>query len=195
MDRRELSGLPRASRAHLILAWTLSAASLLLAGATWLPGPTKVSFAAVGVVFVAIFPVFGAALLRAMFSERGRVLLRRTNCGQLYRFVWSLPTGLKCFYAVVLAALLLAVATGGAARDAKTDESGGRYYTRWNNTELRSERVTLSEDEYQDATKAQARVFASGAAFFHAMGGFLVLVAASPTATRREETRISASSS
>ncbi|WP_344393819.1 hypothetical protein [Streptomyces vastus] len=47
--------------------WALCVLALLLAAATWVPGPTKVAFAAVGVVFVAIFPVIGtsASLLRA----------------------------------------------------------------------------------------------------------------------------------
>ncbi|MGW1892568.1 hypothetical protein ACWCP6_20375 [Streptomyces sp. NPDC002004] len=190
MDRVELSGLSRTGRVHVVLAWALCVLSLLLAAATWLPGPDSVPFAAVGAVLVAVFPVFGAALPRALFSEGARALLGRANGRRMFRFIWTLPTGLKCFYAVVFAAMLLAVATGGVAQDAKADGHGGYYYTRWNNTELRSERVALSEDEYRAATKAQARVFASAAALFHAMGGFLVLVAASPSATaRRNATR------
>lgn len=188
MDRLVLSGLPRASRVHFVLAWALCVLSLLLAAVTWLPGADQVPSAAVGAALVAVFPVFGVALLRALLSESGRALLGRANSGRMVRFTRRLPTGLKCSYAVILAALVLAVATGGgAARDANSDGHGGYYYTRWNNTELRSERVALSEREYHEATKAQARVFASWAALFHAIGSFLVLVSASPAVTRREE--------
>ena len=182
MNQRGLPGLSRGGRVHFALAWALCAVALLLVAATWLPGPNTVPFGAVGVVFVAIFPVFGVALVRTLLSEGGRSLLGRANGGRMVRFVWSLPTGLKCSYALVFAVLLLAMSTGGGARDTRTDEHGNHYYTRWNNTTLRSERVALPEAEYHEASKAQARVFASGAAFFHAMGGFLVLVAASPTA-------------
>ncbi|WP_405956610.1 hypothetical protein [Streptomyces phaeochromogenes] len=183
MKKTGLCELPRAARAHFIVAWVLCVVALLLTAATWLPGPGKVPLSAVvGVVFVAIFPVFGVALLRTLFSEGGRSLLGRANGGRMLWFVWSLPTGLKCAYALVFAVLLLAMSTGGGARDARTDEHGNHYYTRWNNTTLRSERVALTEAEYQEASRAQARVFASGAALFHAMGGFLVLVAASPAA-------------
>ncbi|MEU0273504.1 hypothetical protein [Streptomyces sp. NPDC006307] len=182
MNRVELSGLPRAHRVHFVLAWALCALAVLLTAATWLPGPSKVPFAAVGVVLVSIFPLFGAALLRILISEGGRTLLDKANIGLLGRFAWSLSTGLRCSYAVVLAALLLALATGGAARDTGTDE---HYYTRWNNMERRSERVAITEDESHEATKAQARVFAAGAGLFHAVGGFLILVAASPAAAPR----------
>ncbi|KAB1139050.1 hypothetical protein F7R91_41300 [Streptomyces luteolifulvus] len=184
MNQMGPPGLSRAGRIHFVLAWVLCVAALLLVAATWLPGPSKVPFGAVGVVFVAIFPVVGVALVRVLFSEGGRSLLGRGNGGRMARFAWSLPTGLKWSYAFVLATLLLAMATGGGARDTKTDEHGNHYYTRWNNTALRSERVVLSEAEYHEASKAQARVFASGAALFHALGGFLVLVAASPAAPR-----------
>ncbi|MFB7115522.1 hypothetical protein [Streptomyces sp. NPDC056291] len=71
----------------------------------------------------------------------------------------------------------------GAAHDTETDGRGGYYYTRYNKTEQRTEEITLTEDEYHVANKAQARIFASMAACFHAMGGFLILVAASPEAT------------
>lgn len=185
MDQVELSRLPRVDRVHFALAWVLSVLSLLLATATLLPGPNKVPFGAVGVVFVAIFPVFGVGLLRVLFSEGGRSLLGRNNGGRMVRFVRSLSTGLKCSYVVMFAAVLLAMTAGGEARDTKTDEHGNHYYTRWNNTKLRSERVVLTAAEYHEAAKAQARTFASGAALFHTMGGFLVLVAAAPTADRR----------
>ncbi|MEU9207721.1 hypothetical protein AB0D27_07125 [Streptomyces sp. NPDC048415] len=188
MDRFELSSPTRVSRMHFVLAWALCVLALLLTTATWLPGPNQVPFAAVGVVFVAIFPVFGAALVRALFSEGGRTLLGRANSIGMLQFVRNLSTGLKCAYVVVLAALLLTMATGGAAQDAKTDGRGGHYCTRWNNTERRCEPVPLTAHEYDEATKAQARVFAAGAALFHAMGGFLVLVAASPAAARRAGT-------
>ncbi|MGW0995600.1 hypothetical protein [Streptomyces sp. NPDC002520] len=178
MDRVGLSELSPAGRVHFVLGWALCTLSLLLAAATWLPGADKVPFAAVGAVFGTAFPVFGIALLRAMFSAGGRTLFGRANTGRMLRFLRSLPTGLKWAYAVVLAALLLAVVTAGGARDAKTDGKGGHYYTRWNNTQLRSEQVPISEDEYDRATKAQARIFASGAALFHSVGGLLVLVSA-----------------
>ncbi|PWI14419.1 hypothetical protein DI272_09810 [Streptomyces sp. Act143] len=184
MNQMGLAGLSRVGRVHFVMAWVLCVAALLLVVATWLPGPRKVPFGAVGVVFVAIFPVVGVALASVLFSEGGRSLLGRGNGGRMARFVWSLPTGLKCSYAVVFATLLLAMTAGGEARDTKTDEFGSHYYTRWNNTTLRSERVALSEAEYHEASKAQARVFASGAALFHAVGGFLVLVAASPAMPR-----------
>ncbi|GGX87035.1 hypothetical protein GCM10010510_35260 [Streptomyces anandii JCM 4720] len=85
---------------------------------------------------------------------------------------------------------MLALATGaGSARDTETDGHGGYYYSRWNRTEQRSERVALTEDGYDEANKAQARIFASGAALFHAAGSFLVLVAAAPDLTRPKPMR------
>ncbi|MFD6327375.1 hypothetical protein ACFWOL_32145 [Streptomyces sp. NPDC058442] len=189
MDQVKLSGLRCGSRIHFLLAWVLCVLALLLTAATWLPGPNRVPFAAVGFVFVAIFPVFGAALLRALFSEGGRNLLGNANSRRMSRFVRNLSTGLKCSYAAVFVVALLALATGsGTAHDAETDRHGGYYYTRYDKTEHHSKEVTLTEDEYHEANKAQARIFASGAAVFHAMGGFLVLVATSPEATRRAET-------
>ncbi|MER6981025.1 hypothetical protein [Streptomyces carpinensis] len=182
MDPVTFSGLSRISRVHFFLAWALCALAILLVAATWLPGPNKVSSAAVGTVFVSCFPVFGFALLRAAFSEGGRTLLGRTNGGPVLRFLRSLPTGLKFSYAVVLAAVLLSVATGGAARDAAADGHGGYHSTKWDNTELRSDRIELSEDEYQKATKAEARLSASWAAFFHSVSGLLALVAVQPPA-------------
>jgi hypothetical protein len=180
MNRVGLSELSPAGRVHFVLAWVMCSLSLLLVAATWLPGADKLPFSAVGALFIAAFPVFGVALLRAMFSAGGRTLFGRTNGGRMLRFLRSLPTSLKWAYAVVLAAQLLAVVTAGGAQDAKADGHGGHYFTRWNNTELRSERVPLSEDEYQRATEAQARIFASGAALFHSVGGLLVLVSAVP---------------
>lgn len=112
----ELSGLRRGSRIHFVLTWTLCVLALLLTAATLLPGPNRVPFAAVGVVFVAVFPVVIAALLRAMFSEGGQTLLGSANGGRMLLFVRSLPTGLKWSYAVVLGVLLLALTTGEARR-------------------------------------------------------------------------------
>ncbi|GAA3840039.1 hypothetical protein [Streptomyces chiangmaiensis] len=188
MARVRLSGLRGGSRVHFLLAWVLCVLALLLTAATWLPGPNKVPFAAVGFVFVAIFPVFGAALLRALISDGGRNLLGTANSRRMSRFVRSLSIGLKCSYVAVFLVALSAVATGGGtAHDAKTDGHGGYYYTRYDKSERRSEEVVLTENEYHEANKAQARIFASLSAVFHATGGFLVLVAASPEATRRAE--------
>ncbi|MFB7116214.1 hypothetical protein [Streptomyces sp. NPDC056291] len=184
MDRVKLSGLRWGSRVHFLLAWVLCVFALLLTAATWLPGPNRGPFAAVVFVFVAIFPVFGAAMLRAMACEGGSALMGKGNGDRAGRFILSLSTGLKCCYVVVFVVLLLAFATGGAAQDAETDGHGGYYYTRYIKREHRSERVALTEDEYHEARKAQARIFASMAASFHAVGSFLVLVAASPEATR-----------
>jgi hypothetical protein len=176
MARVETFRLRRGNLMHFALAWVLCVGGLLLTAATWLPGPSRVPFAAVGVLFVAIFPVFGSALVRALFSEDGRTLLGRAHSGRMWRFVQGLPTGLKWSYAAVFAVLLLAMLTAGGAQDAKSD-TDGYYYTRWNNTTLSSERVALRQGEYHKAVKAQTRVFASGATLFHAMSSFLVLVA------------------
>ncbi|OIK00026.1 hypothetical protein [Streptomyces colonosanans] len=74
MDWVDLSLLRRGSRVHFLLAWALCVLALLLAAATWLPGPNGVPFGAVGFLFIAIFPVVGAALLLALFSEGGRAM-------------------------------------------------------------------------------------------------------------------------
>ncbi|MFJ1653232.1 hypothetical protein ACIOC2_17925 [Streptomyces sp. NPDC088337] len=190
MDRIKLSGLRWGSRVHFLLAWVLCVLALLLAAATWLPGPNRVPFAAVVFLCVAIFPVFGAAGLRAMGSEGRSALLGKWNGDRMGRFVLSLSIGLKCCYVAVFVVVLLALATAGAAQDAETDGHGGYYYTRYIKTERRSEQVALTEDEYHEARRAQTRTVAAVSAFFHAMSGFLVLVAASPEATRRVETEL-----
>ncbi|MFB7115520.1 hypothetical protein [Streptomyces sp. NPDC056291] len=116
MDRVKPSCMQWGSRVHFLLAWVLCVFALLLTAATWLPGPNRVPFAAVVFLFVAIFPVFGAALLRALFSKSGSILLDRANGDRLSRFIRTLSTSLKCCYAVVFVVLLLAFVTGAGAQ-------------------------------------------------------------------------------
>ncbi len=187
------------SRVHFVLAWGLCVAGLLITLVSWLPGPGKVPTTAAVAVFAAAIPVFGAALLRSIFSERARTLLRRDGGGMgrsigvrpLLAFLRTLPTGLRCAYVLVLVVFALAMLTGGAAEDARADGNGRYYHTHWKRPEQRTERVWLTEAEYHEATRARTRVFASAAMLFHGVAGFLVLVAAPaapPSVARREET-------
>ncbi|GGX87026.1 hypothetical protein GCM10010510_35250 [Streptomyces anandii JCM 4720] len=102
----ELSGLRRGSRVHFVLAWVLCVLALLLKAVTWLPGPSRVPFVAVGALFVAVFPVVIGAMVRTFFSEGGRILLGSANAGRMMLFVRSLPPGLICAYAASWCSLL-----------------------------------------------------------------------------------------
>ncbi|CAL9498013.1 hypothetical protein [Streptomyces sp. enrichment culture] len=182
--------LSRVSRVHFVLAWCLSVAAMLITVVAWLPGPSRVPTWAEVAVFVAAFPVYGAAVLRAVSSPRARTLLYRGELGngmRLLRFARAFPTGLQCAYALVLAVFALALVTGGMARATHADESGRHSSTQGRAPEQRSEAVGLTDAGHHEVRKAQVRVFTSGAMLFHAAAGFLVLVAAPAIDPWREQ--------
>ncbi|MEU3950181.1 hypothetical protein [Streptomyces sp. NPDC029526] len=178
------------SRVHFVLAWCLSVAAMLITVVAWLPGPSRVPIWGEGAVFVAAFPVFGAAILRAVSSPRARTLLDRGELGngmRVFSFARALPTGLQCAYALVLAVLALALVTGGMARATHADDSGRHSSTQGRAPEQRSEAVGLTEAEHHEVRKAKVRIAASTAMLFHAAAGFLVLVAAPAIDPWREQ--------
>ncbi|MDI9887830.1 hypothetical protein QMZ92_26530 [Streptomyces sp. HNM0645] len=169
-------------RVHFVLALSLCGIALLAMASTWLPGGYIVPTSVVIGLFALVFPVFGAAFVRSLASGAAGTLFGPANAGRLARYVWLLPLSLKLTYGIVICLALAGGATGGG-RDAKEDASG-YYYTYWNNTTLRSERVSLTEPEYHEALKAHLRVFSAGPALFYAASSFLVLASASASSPR-----------
>lgn len=174
-------------KVHFLLALTLYGVEVLLACTTWLPGEPLVPKALMAGLFVAVFPVYAVALIRCIAS--GARLFGASNAGRMASYVKHLPTGMKVVYGLALFFTALCLTTaGGGARDVHRDE-GGYYYTRWNNTELRSERVPLTRSEYEEAAQKQLRVFTAGPGVFYVASSFLVLCSASARTARTAHQR------
>ncbi|MFF7677688.1 hypothetical protein [Actinacidiphila glaucinigra] len=135
-------------------------------------------------LFGLVFPVFAVALVRAGFTGAAGVVLGRAGGGRMGGpYPRLLPSRLKVFYRLVVCVFALALVTGcfDDARDAKAD-AHGYYYTEWNDRLLRSERVPLTETEYDMAVKDRLRILSAQPALFNAVSSLLVL--ASATAAR-----------
>ncbi|MFJ4845199.1 MULTISPECIES: hypothetical protein [unclassified Streptomyces] len=168
-------GLERGRLVHFLLACGLCVLALLLTAVTWLSGPDSVPRAAMAALVLPVFPVFGAALFRALHSGSAARLLGRGNGGRLLWFVWDLPARLKWFYAVVFALSVLGFA-GAGTEDVRTDAHGVHYVVRKDAADPRGERVVLTDAEYD---RAEWRPLTAGVAIFYAMSSFVVLAAAS----------------
>ncbi|MDX3074516.1 hypothetical protein ACIP98_15495 [Streptomyces sp. NPDC088354] len=178
MDLWALLGLERGRLVHFLLAGALCVLSLLLTAATWLPGPRLVPHAVAMAVLLLVFPVCGAAFVRALTSGGAAQILGRGNGVRLFWFVWDLPARLKWFYGAVFALCLLGLA-GGGGEDVRTDAHGVHYVTRKDAADPRGERVALTNAQYDSASRAESRTITTGAAIFFALSGIVVLVEAS----------------
>lgn len=169
-------------RVHFWLALVCCGCGLLATASTWLPGGCLVPEAIVFGLFGLAFPIFAVALVRAGFTGAAAVVLGRAGGGRMGEYLRLLPSRLKVFHGLVVCVFALALVTGfDDARDAKAD-AHGYYYTEWNDRLLRSERIPLTETEYDMAVKDQLRILSAQPALFNAVSSLLVL--ASATAAR-----------
>ncbi|WP_406396537.1 hypothetical protein [Streptomyces sp. NBC_00887] len=171
-------------RVHFGLALVLCGFALLCMASTWLPGDyTAPRWLVVG-LFVALFPVFIVALVRAHISGSSAQLMGWNNGIQLIRYVLVVPLALKITYVSIIILAALGFATGAStAKDAQAD-AAGYYYTHWDKTAhpQHSTRVKLTEPEYYEALKSQLRIFSAGPAMLYAFSSFLVLTSSSAAA-------------
>jgi hypothetical protein len=161
-------------------ALVLGCAALLAVGTTFLPGAPFVPEGIVMTLFVLVFPVFGAALVRDVVPM-GRVRSRQRASSvrgmfqssaadrRAMRVLWStVPTSVKVTFVSVLFAMWLAGMSSFSGPRGQPTQEDGRYFLVNHGT------ITeVSEGDYDRAVTLGTRGFASGAVAFYAMAALL----------------------
>ncbi len=154
--------------------------AIVAVATSFLPNAPYVPMGMVMVLFVVVFPVYGAAFLREMipFSRLQRAQRaagtrkwwQGTDRGLMKQLTAPVPKPVRVGFVVLFVVLWLAMMSSSTGPAGQPSTHDGRYFL--NN---HGDVTEVSRSKYDDAVATSTRGFAAGAAAFYSLGFIMCL--------------------